>query len=265
MLDIPSNFTGLERSGNEGVWFGDEIDDGGGGDELSGAVSMNITNSTDTDTTTIPITFTTTNTNTTNTTNPVEHGAPFRPLTAADFATLAGATDSPFRDRAPLDLGLSVPPPTTLRIGLNDDAEWTHNHTYYPFGGSETITINAATDNVVDAARVAPGAIRIYLQPEWFGAITAVCVNGTQTKVQCAAGCMLTGLSAEHTYNLTVGNAWGGAAHRMLPPHPASATVAPDIVESAHGADLRVFAVLVLVIVMGWTVVRLMFDKKVKK
>ena len=254
------------------VWFGDESDIIPDAD--NGTKGTNTTSSTTAATPTV-VTLTGDSGNNTNSSTTVNNNTHsiitnndtltvFRPLTASDFADLAdSAQTTSLRLRAPIDLGLSVPPPTTLRIGLNDAAgQWTINHTYYAFGGSETITINAATDNAADAARVAPSSIHIYQQPEWFGAITAVWVNGTHTKIPCAAGCMLTGLSGtDATYNVTIHNMWGGAAHAMLPPHPASAAVAPDITDSIHEVDLRVFAILLAVVIMGWVVVRLMFGK----
>ena len=111
---------------------------------------------------------------------------------------------------APYDLGLSVLAPTSLHVGVNGSGEHTIRHKYYSFGGSEIISINAQKDNPADISRE-QGRITIR-QPENFGIIKHVEINGTRLQQPCPTGCTVTS-QPDAALHIVLYNEWGGEAH----------------------------------------------------
>ncbi len=186
-------------------------------------------------------------------------GAAAEPLPLPDlddlFGRLAGEPEK-LRMAVPLDVGLSALPPTSVYISVNGGPERAFHHKYYAFGGSETVSINIQTDNVLDAERVGTnGTGLVVQQPDNFGAITGLQVNGTDRHVPCAAGCTLE-VPYNETVSVTAYNEWGGEAHAVVPPDllPAAAPVAED-------ADWRIFAGMAVVLVLGAYIMKKFFGR----
>ncbi|MCE2499035.1 MAG: hypothetical protein J4F28_08665 [Nitrosopumilaceae archaeon] len=114
-----------------------------------------------------------------------------------------------FRLTAPYDLGLSVLAPTSLHIAINGSNEHVIHHKYYSFEGSETVSINAQKDNPADVSRE-PGRI-VIKQPENFGIIKHVEINGARLEQPCPIGCTVL-FQPDTTLNVTLYNEWGGEA-----------------------------------------------------
>ncbi len=110
---------------------------------------------------------------------------------------------------APYDLGLSVLAPMSLYITINGSDEHVIHHKYYSFGGNETIRINAQKDNPVDVTRES-GRI-IIEQPENFGIVKHVEINGTRLEQPCPIGCTVL-FQPDTALEITLYNEWGGAA-----------------------------------------------------
>ncbi|MCE2498985.1 MAG: hypothetical protein J4F28_08400, partial [Nitrosopumilaceae archaeon] len=160
---------------------------------------------------------------------------------------MSGLVDRPdtLRMSAPLDVGLSMLPPTSVYVSVNGGPERVMHHKYYAFGVSETININVRTDNTIDVKRIGANGTGITVrQPDNFGAITGVRVNGTDSYVQCTAGCLLTSMPSNETVRVTVYNEWGGEAHGDVP--PAEFRAAP--VSSDPGWRVFLGAAVLLVI-----------------
>ena len=127
----------------------------------------------------------------------------------ADFHKLAEHPET-LRLTAPYDLGLSVLAPTSLHITINGSGEHAIHHKYYSFGGNETISINVQKDSQVDVTRES-GRI-IIGQPENFGIIKRVEINGTRLQQPCPIGCTVS-FQPDTTLEVTLYNEWGGEAH----------------------------------------------------
>ena len=137
----------------------------------------------------------------------------------ADFHELAGHPET-LRLSAPYDLGLSVLAPTSLYISINGSGEHVIHHKYYSFGGNETISINAKKDNPADITRE-PGRI-IIRQPENFGIIKHVEINGTRLQQPCPTGCTVL-FQPDTALDVTLYNEWGGEAlGTVRAPHMSS-------------------------------------------
>ena len=126
----------------------------------------------------------------------------------ADLYKLAEYPET-LRLTAPYDLGLSVLAPISLYIAINSSNEYVIHHKYYPFGGNETISINVKKDNPADITRES-GGITIR-QPENFGAIKHVEINGTRLQQPCSAGCTVM-FQPDTALDVTLYNEWGGKA-----------------------------------------------------
>ncbi|MDE0526736.1 MAG: hypothetical protein OXI27_09125 [Thaumarchaeota archaeon] len=152
--------------------------------------------------------------------------------TSVHFGDIAiqNATGLPFSDRladlhelaehpetlrltAPYDLGLSVLAPTSLYITINGSGEHAIHHKYYPFGGSETMSINAQKSTPADISRE-PGRITIR-QPENFGIIKHVEINGTRLEQPCPTGCTVL-FQPDTVLYVTLYNEWGGEARGAI-------------------------------------------------
>ena len=130
----------------------------------------------------------------------------------ADLHELAERPEM-LRLTAPYDLGLSVLAPTSLHIAINGSAERAIHHKYYSFGGSETVSINAQKDNPADVSRE-PGRI-IIRQPENFGIIKHVEINGTRLLQSCPTGCIVS-FQSDAVLDIVLYNEWGGEAHSTV-------------------------------------------------
>ena len=132
--------------------------------------------------------------------------------------------DSPehLRLAAPLDMGLAVPPPVTLNITLNNQTARLFDHKYYSFGGREEIIINARRDNIANVERV-PGSI-IISEPENFGIIKRVVIDGGELGQPCHRGCFVMFMPTDRHLQVTLYNAWGGAAHGVVGEHRQAAS-----------------------------------------
>ena len=136
----------------------------------------------------------------------------------ADLHELAEHPET-LRLAAPYDLGLSVLAPTSLYIAINGSGEHAIHHKYYSFGGSETVSINAQKDNPADVSRE-PGRI-IIKQPENFGIIKHVEINGTRLEQPCPTGCTVLSQPDTILY-VTLYNEWGGEARGAVGALPVS-------------------------------------------
>ncbi|MCE2498708.1 MAG: hypothetical protein J4F28_06955 [Nitrosopumilaceae archaeon] len=114
---------------------------------------------------------------------------------------------------APYDLGLSVLAPTSLYISINNSDEHAIHNKYYSFGGSETVSINVQKDNPTDISRD-PGRI-IIRQPENFGTIKHVEINGTRLQQPCPTGCTVM-FQPDTALDVVLYNEWGGEAHATV-------------------------------------------------
>ena len=126
----------------------------------------------------------------------------------ADLRELAKHPET-LRLTAPYDLGLSVLAPTSLYITINNFDEHAIRHKYYSFGGSETLSINAQRDNPADISRE-PGRI-VIRQPENFGIIKHVEINGTRLQQPCPTGCTVM-FQSDTALDVVLYNEWGGEA-----------------------------------------------------
>lgn len=160
-----------------------------------------------------------------------------------------------FRLSAPLDVGLSMPSPTSIYISINGGPEWELHRQYYAFGGSEDIEINAGRDNVLEVRRSAGGTSAVVVKPDNFGAITTLSINGLPTPYKCATGCVLSGLHRTLALNITAYNEWGGEAHAFV-----NATV-QEARPVAEDPDWRVFAAAAAVLLLAWYVLRKYFKR----
>ena len=138
----------------------------------------------------------------------------------ADLHELAEHPET-LRLTAPYDLGLSVLAPTSLHITVNGSGGHAIHHKYYPFGGSETVSINAQKDNPADISRES-GRI-VIKQPENFGIIKHVEINGTRLQQPCPTGCTVS-FQSDDTLDIVLYNEWGGEARGVV---NASKTVDP--------------------------------------
>ena len=162
------------------------------------------------------------------------------------FLNLTRDAPESIRLSAPMDVGFGALAPTELHLTVNGQKHILR-HKYYAFGGTEHIEINVRPDNILDAGRIndnhgsAAGDINhnnssmlAITPPENFGMITHVMINGTSVAQNCQTGCILSGQSYS-ALNVTVLNAWGGAAHTILnetipviKPEPAEGFVFDD-------------------------------------
>ena len=126
----------------------------------------------------------------------------------ADLHELAEHPET-LRLTAPYDLGLSVLAPTSLHVSINGSDEHAIRHKYYSFGGSEIISINAQRDNPADISRE-PGRI-IIRQPENFGIIKHVEINGALLQQPCPTGCTVM-FRPDTAPDIVLYNEWGGEA-----------------------------------------------------
>ena len=168
---------------------------------------------------------------------------------------LAGEPET-LRMSVPLDVGLSALPPTSVYISINGGPERAFHHKYYAFGGSETILINVRADGALDAERVGTNGTGLAVrQPQNFGAITGLQVNGTDRHVPCAAGCTLA-VPYNETVSVTAYNEWGGEAHAVVPPDalPAARPAAED-------ADWRMFAGMAVLLAAGAYIMKKFFGQ----
>ncbi|MCE2497817.1 MAG: hypothetical protein J4F28_02260, partial [Nitrosopumilaceae archaeon] len=134
---------------------------------------------------------------------------------------MSGLVDEPetMRMSTPLDVGLSMLPPTSVYISVNGGPERVMHHKYYAFGVSESIDINVRTDNTMEAGRIGSNGTGIIVrQPDNFGGIVGLEVNGTVARVPCTAGCTLMSVPVNDTIRVTAYNAWGGEAHAEVQP-----------------------------------------------
>ena len=145
----------------------------------------------------------------------------------ADLHELAGHPET-LRLTAPYDLGLSVLAPTSLYVTINDSDEHAIHHKYYSFGGDEIHSINTQRDNPSDISRE-PGRI-IIRQPENFGIIKHVEINGTRQQQPCPTGCTVT-FQPDTAMNIVLYNEWGGEAHAVVD--------APHVFDAVHSGDSR--------------------------
>ncbi len=114
---------------------------------------------------------------------------------------------------APYDLGLSVVAPTSLHIMINGSGGHVIHHKYYPFGGSETVSINAQKDNPADVSRE-QGRI-VIKPPENFGIIKHVEINGTRLQQPCPTGCTAS-FQPDTALDIVLYNEWGGEARGIV-------------------------------------------------
>ena len=142
----------------------------------------------------------------------------------ADLHELAEHPEA-LRLTAPYDLGLSVLAPTSLHVAINGSGEHAIHHKYYSFGGSETVSINAQKDNPADISRE-PGRI-IIRQPENFGIIKHVEINGTLLQQPCPTGCTVTS-QPDTALGIVLYNEWGGEAHGAANAPSALGAPRPD-------------------------------------
>ncbi len=126
----------------------------------------------------------------------------------ADLYRLAEHPEA-LRLGAPYDLGLSVLAPTSLYILINGSSEHVIHHKYYSFGGSETVSINAQKDNPAEISRE-QGRI-VIRQPENFGIIKYVEINGTRLQQPCPTGCTVS-FQPDTALDIVLYNEWGGEA-----------------------------------------------------
>ena len=141
-----------------------------------------------------------------------------------DLAALAESPET-LRLDAPYDLGLSVLAPTLLVITTSDGVEHHVGHKYYSFGGRETITMNTKKDNAATIER--KDGMMVIGQPENFGIIKRVEINGAELMHPCPVGCAVPLLSAAPVH-VTLYNEWGGQAHGMSDAAPASVQASPE-------------------------------------
>ncbi|MDE0267011.1 MAG: hypothetical protein OXK17_08365 [Thaumarchaeota archaeon] len=186
-------------------------------------------------------------------------GAAAEPLPMPDlddlFGRLAGEPEK-LRMSVPLDVGLSMLPPTSVYISVNGGPERASHHKYYAFGGSETISINVQTDNALDLRRAGTnGSAIVVRQPDNFGVITALEVNGTEARVRCATGCVLANMPSNATVSVLAYNEWGGTASGLAAPAEAAA---PGVAEDPAWAP---FAGAVLLLAIGAYAMKKLFGK----
>ena len=192
--------------------------------------------------------------------SPGANAGPPSPLLQDLGEVLFGLADKPeaLRLTAPLDIGLSMLPPTSVYVSINGGEERAFHHKYYAFGGSEIIHINVRADNVLDVARAGTnGTAIIVRQPDNFGAMTAVEISGTKVGVPCIAGCTLAHVPANSTIRVTAYNEWGGEAHALVPPADV-----PLAAPAPEDPGWRVFAGAALVLVAAAYVFKKIFGKK---
>lgn len=145
----------------------------------------------------------------------------------ADIHELAEHPET-LRLTAPYDLGLSVLAPTSLHITVNGSGGHAIHHKYYSFGGSETISINAQKDNPADITRE-QGRI-VIMQPENFGIIKHVEINGTRLQQPCPTGCTVS-FQPDTALDIVLYNEWGGEAR--------GAVNAPKTVDPSQAGEPR--------------------------
>ena len=103
--------------------------------------------------------------------------------------------------------------PTSLHIAINGSDEHAIHHKYYSFGGSEIVSINAQKDNPADASRE-QGRI-VIRQPENFGIIKHVEINGTRLQQPCPTGCTVS-FQPDTALDIVLYNEWGGEARSIV-------------------------------------------------
>ena len=162
----------------------------------------------------------------------------------ADLHELAEHPET-LRLTAPYDMGLSVLAPTSLHIEINGSGEHAIHHKYYSFGGSETISINAKKNNPVDVTSES-GRI-IIKQPENFGIIKHVEINGTRLGQPCPTGCTVM-FQPDTVLDIVLYNEWGGEARGIV--EPAEPRARPQN-EAPHRG---VAGALVVALPMMWAI-----------
>ena len=159
----------------------------------------------------------------------------------ADLHKLAEHPET-LRLTAPYDLGLSVLAPMSLYIEIDGSGERAIHHKYYSFGSNETISINVKKDNPVDVTREY-GRI-IIGQPENFGIIKHVEINGTRLQQPCPIGCAVS-FQPDTALDVTLYNEWDGEAHGAVgAPHASSEPRADELRWQIIGAVMALLALL---------------------
>jgi len=113
----------------------------------------------------------------------------------------------------PLNVGLGSPSPLSVTIHANNVSRQ-YDYAHPDFGVPHRITVNAAQDNGLEAARQ-DGTVSIAPQPG-FGRITSLYVDGIRAEVPCDTGCVIN-TPSNRPVDIAAENAWGGRAHVYVP------------------------------------------------